>query len=83
MPVDIAYLVDSSGSISRSDYIKMKQFIAQMTSRFHFSQSNTRAAVLLFGNDAKTEIDFGSYDNLDAFREAVTNLPHYKGTLEK
>lgn len=81
-PADIAYLVDSSGSISRSDYIKMKHFIVQMTSRFHFSQTNTRAAVILFGSDAKTEIDFASYDNIDAFRDAVTNLPHYKGMLE-
>ena len=80
--VDIAFLVDSSASVTKFNYIKMKRFIAEMTSRFNFFPTKTRVAVILFGSDAKTEIDFESYGSFDAFRDAVLRLPHYEGRFQ-
>ncbi|KAK3745599.1 hypothetical protein QZH41_005840 [Actinostola sp. cb2023] len=78
-PVDIAFIVDSSGSITSADYTKIKQFIAQMASKFHISPTGSRIAVILYSDDADTEIDFGSYSHYLAFRDAALRLPHHKG----
>jgi Mg-chelatase subunit ChlD len=57
----------------------MKHFISRMASLFNISPTGTRVAVILYSNQAKTEIDFGSYSNHASFRKAVLRLPHQKG----
>lgn len=57
----------------------MKQFISRMASLFNISPTGTRVAVILYSNEAKTEIDFGSYTSHGSFRDAVLRLPHQRG----
>lgn len=57
----------------------MKQFVSRMASLFNISPTGTRVAVLLYSNEARTEIDFGSYSTHSSFRDAVTRLSHQRG----
>ena len=76
---DIAFLVDSSGSIGRKDYVKVKQFVAEFAKNFDISPSGSRAAVILYSNGARTEIFLGEHSNWDAFNNAVLDLDHQRG----
>lgn len=79
-PVDIAFLVDSSGSISRKNYVKIKSFVIDFARRFDISTTGSRSAVILYSRDAEKYIDFNEKTNFDDFAKAVQGLPHQKGS---
>ena len=76
---DIAFIVDSSASISRRDYDKVKLFISKVASKFEMSSTKSRAAVVLYSTDARTEINFNDYTNTKDFSKAVQGLGYQRG----
>lgn len=76
---DVAFLMDSSGSISRSNYGKMKTFVARLAAQFRISPSGSRAAVVLYSTTASTVIRFGAYTSAETFETAVQRLRHERG----
>ena len=74
--VDIAFLVDSSGSISRSNYLREKAFIKAVAQSFGISKSQSRAALVLFSSSASVQIAFRDHDSTSSFKAAVDRLPH-------
>ena len=76
---DVAFLVDSSGSIRRSDYSKVKTFVANLASKFQISPSGSRVAVVLYSTQASTPIRFGAYTSAETFKAAVQRLRHERG----
>lgn len=77
--VDVAFLVDSSGSIRSRDYRKMKTFVSKMVEKFNISPAGSRAAVVQYSTKATTVIRFGVYTNSQAFERAVQGLRHERG----
>jgi len=53
--------------------------VATLASTFGLSQSNSRAAVILYSDHASVEIDFDSYGNFTDFRTQVEFLFHQRG----
>ena len=76
---DVAFLVDSSGSISRKDYSKVKTFVANLAAKFEISPTGSRAAVVLYSTRASTPIRFGAYTSKETFQRAVQRLRHERG----
>lgn len=76
---DIAFIVDSSASISGRNYNKVKLFISKLASKFEISPSKSRAAVVLYSTDARTEINFNDYTNINDFSKAVQSLRYQRG----
>ena len=77
--VDAAFLIGSSGSIKRSDYTKMKTFVANLAEKFQISPSGSRAAVVLYSTDATVSFKFGKHTSPETFRKAVMDLKHERG----
>lgn len=77
--MDIAFLVDSSGSISRTNYLKEKAFIKAVAQSFGISKSQSRAALVLFSNSASVQIRFRDHASTNAFKAAVDGLRHERG----
>lgn len=67
-PVDIAFLVDSSGSISRTNYLREKAFINAIAKSFGISKARSRAALVLFSNSASVKIRFTDHSSTRAFQ---------------
>ena len=67
-PVDITFLVDSSGSISRANYLREKSFIKAVAKSFGISRTQSRAALVLFSNSASVQIRFQDYSSTKAFQ---------------
>ena len=77
--VDVAFLVDASGSISSRNYIKVKNFVSQLASKFNISPGGSRAAVVVYSTRATTRIRFRDHSTYQSFARAVRFLRHERG----
>ena len=57
---DVAFIVDSSGSIGRRRWPLMLGFLKNIISAFNVGPDGTHVAVIAYSNDAKLEIAFDS-----------------------
>lgn len=78
--VDVAFLIDSSGSISATNYRKVKTFVANLAANFNISPGGSRAAVVLYSTDASTDIKFTDFTSSATFARAVQRLTHQRGS---
>jgi len=77
--VDLAFIIDSSGSISRRNYGKIKDFVKYLARSFGISPTGSRAAVVLYSNSASVKAHFGKYTTIEEFNDMVERLPHEGG----
>ena len=57
---DVAFLVDSSGSIGRSRWPLMKEFVKKVTNVFNVGPDGTHIAVIAYSTNAKLEFTFNT-----------------------
>jgi len=77
--VDLAFIIDSSGSIRRRDYIKLKTFMKDVAESFGISPSGSHAGIVLYSTSASVKAHFGQYPTTEEFVKAVDRLPHERG----
>ena len=77
--MDVAFLVDSSGSISFRNFRKVKNFVVELASKFHISPGGSRAAVVVYSTRATTRIRFTDHSTYGSFANAVQSLRHERG----
>ena len=77
--MDVAFIIDSSGSISRRNYIKVKTFVKSIARSFGISPSGSRAGIVLYSTSASVKAHFGQYPTTAEFVKAVDSLPHERG----
>lgn len=74
--MDVAFLLDSSGSIGQKNYLDMKIFINKVIDHFHISPKDTHVGVVSFSTQAQTEIRFTSKQTADAIKPSVLNITY-------
>lgn len=77
--MDLAFIIDSSGSISRRNYVKIKNFVKYLARSFKISPTGSRAAVVLYSTSASVKAHFGKYTTIEEFNDMVERLPHERG----
>ena len=77
--MDVAFLVDSSGSISFRNFRKVKNFVVELASKFDISPGGSRAAVIVYSTRATTRIRFTDHSTYGSFANAVQRLRHERG----
>ena len=70
---DVAFIVDSSGSIGRRNWVKMLQFVKDMVKAYNVGPQKTHIAVIAYSTGAKVEFKL---DRL--LGSAVTEEGYYK-----
>ena len=78
-PVDLAFIVDSSGSVGSTNYLKEKHFIKQLARSFGVAPGQSRAALVLYSNSASVKAAFDQYPTLEEFHRSVDDLPYERG----
>ena len=78
-PVDLAFIIDSSGSIGSSNYRKQKNFVKEVAKSFGLSPNGSRAAMVLYSNSASVKARFGQFAGQTEFARAVEDLPYERG----
>lgn len=76
---DVLFVMDSSGSISKDDYKKEKEFVKQLANIFDISTNQARASVIIYDDNPK--LIFGFEDELDNrnVSTVIQSLQHLKG----
>lgn len=71
-------MLDASGSVGKGNYLKEKEFIKIVTSRYELG-TTSQAAVIQFSDNASTAISLGSTKTAVSFASAVDNIPYARG----
>ena len=77
--MDLAFLIDSSGSIGRTNYLKEKNFVKEVARSFGVAPGQSQAAMVLYSNSASVKARFGQYASAEEFGQAVDALPYERG----
>lgn len=77
--LDIAFIVDSSGSIGRSNWERVKRFVKALISKLDVSSSGTRVAAIAYSTSAKVVTRFRSYQGTDHVNRVIDNMRFQRG----
>ena len=77
--MDVAFILDSSGSIGRTNYLKQKEFVKQVARSFGVAPGQSQAAMVLYSSTASVQARFGQYATAEEFAKAVDALPYERG----
>ena len=73
--LDLIFLLDASGSVGKENYVKEKEFIKIVASRYDL-EATSQAAVIPFSSKATNDIPLGSKNTSLSFALAVDNIPY-------
>ncbi|XP_078360439.1 matrilin-1-like isoform X4 [Oculina patagonica] len=77
-PTDVVFIVDSSGSVE-SEFNDAKEVVKKLVTTLDKAPGKNRAAMVLFGPSASQVAQFGQYETVDKFQDAVQQLPRMGG----
>jgi len=72
--LDIAFIVDSSGSIGRSNWEKVKRFVKALISKLDISSSGTQVAAIAYSNNPEVVTRFRSYQGTDHVNRLIDRM---------
>ncbi|MBN3276151.1 CO6A4 protein, partial [Polyodon spathula] len=79
MEADIMFLIDSSGSIEREDYDKMKMFMESMVEKSTIGIGKVQVGVLQFSDSPIEEFQLNRYSDKAILRQSISNLRQIGG----
>ena len=79
--MDIAFIVDSSSSVTGSNFYEVINYIADMLENADVDSGHIRAALITFGKSIQLRFSFddGSYTNLDELTEIILETDYDMG----
>lgn len=82
--VDVAFLVDSSGSISRREWKLLLDFVKSVVNKLNVSSSGSHVALISYASHAVVELRFNTLtgDKLNPveINKMVDRIRHHKGS---
>ncbi|XP_076454779.1 uncharacterized protein LOC143289621 [Babylonia areolata] len=75
--LDVAFILDSSGSITYSDFGLMKQFAASVVDVMNVSVDAVRVADVVYSGKVSVHFDFDDYTSKDGVKTAFLNTPKF------
>jgi uncharacterized protein YegL len=61
--MDVGIVVDSSSSVRRENFVKVKEFLVKLVEEFQVSESKTHVGVVRFNHYANLMWNFGKKEN--------------------
>ena len=77
--MDVVFIIDSSASIGRENYLKQKNFVKEVAKSFGLAPDQSQAAMVLYSSSASVQARFGQYATTEEFAKAVDALPYERG----
>ena len=77
--LDIVFVLDASGSIGSSNFVRMKDFVKSVVSNFEIGADNTRVGVIRYATSASIVIPLGSTDDSLLLNNSITNIIYTSG----
>nr|KAG5710552.1 hypothetical protein BaRGS_013198 [Batillaria attramentaria] len=80
--LDLAFLMDSSSSMSPIDFDLALQFAADIVGTFNIAPDAVRVAFLTFSTGFRTEFNFNAYTDAAAVQNAIKNVQYISGETD-
>lgn len=80
--LELAFIVDTSSSISSEDFIKTKQFVLNVTSIFDLDNGRVRVAVITYSSHANVTVGLGDAPSRASLMSAINKLSYESGGTE-
>ena len=77
--MDIAFIIDSSGSIGRSNWMRMQRFLKALVSKLDVSSSATHLAVISYSTNPKVELRFNGLQDTDEVNRKFDDMLWQRG----
>jgi len=77
--VDIAFIIDSSGSIGRRNWERVKRFVKALVSKLDVSNSTTRIAAIAYSTDPEVVMRFNDYQGTDEVNQGFDAMRYQRG----
>lgn len=75
-PTDIGFVLDSSRSVTPSDFEKQKQFIKNILAQFPVGPEKTQAGIIKYSQKAEIELNFNEFETEKDLSNAVDGIKH-------
>lgn len=82
VPLDVAFMVESSDNMSPRDYQRIKDFVKEASTYLLTNGGEQQVGVILFNDEASIRIKFGQYVSEIDLNQAIDNLPLEKGKAQ-
>merc|ERR1712226_759419 len=69
--MDVVFMLDSSGSVMKENWVKMLSFIQIIVTKLDIAADKTRVGLISYGNRAYTEIALGELNDKNALLSAI------------
>ncbi|XP_013921020.1 PREDICTED: collagen alpha-1(XXII) chain [Thamnophis sirtalis] len=76
---DLIFLLDTSSSVGKEDFEKVRQWIAHLVDTFEIGPDKTRVGVVRYSDQPTTEFDLGSYGTRQEVKEAAKGIKYHGG----
>lgn len=70
--MDVAFIMDSSGSIKRAEFYDEKELVKRLVARV--TATANREALIMFSSSATVKAQLGQYDNAEKYLEVIQKL---------
>ena len=77
--MDIAFVVDSSGSIGRTNWERMKRFLKALVSRLDVSPSAAHIAAIAYSNSPEVVMRFNSVQSTNQINQLLDGMRFQRG----
>ena len=77
--MDIAFVVDSSGSIGRTNWERMKRFLKALVSRLDVSPSAAHIAAIAYSNSPEVVMRFNSVQSTNQINQLLDGMRYQRG----
>lgn len=79
--LDLGFIVDSSGSISRRNFIKVKRFLTSVVNKFDIGPKRTHVAIIVYSTNSKVMLHFNDSrgQQLNIVASSIKAIPHMRG----
>ena len=77
--MDIAFVVDSSGSIGRTNWERMKRFLKALVSRLDVSPSAAHIAAIAYSNSPEVVMRFNSVQGTNQINQLLDRMRYQRG----
>lgn len=78
--MDVAFLVDASGSVGAANFDKQKEFIKAVAGTLGLKNGLARAGSLVYSDMATVQQSFNGCNGTNSVMEAVDHIPYYGRT---
>ncbi|XP_068676816.1 uncharacterized protein [Montipora foliosa] len=77
--VDIGILMDESGSVSKADFERQKNFVKDLADHFEFGPNAAQFGVITYSTGAQLDITLSQYKTSASFAQRVNSIKHAGG----